>query len=300
MSYHLKMSGFYSGKGKGKRTVSDEENSVESKPSPDRDSEEEFLLKRAKYLSLQSDKVGEPSKNPVNSPQKEEFEMISYYTKQWKILSDKFNRLARDHNILQDKLYKRKINTSDSEKLKQFKEEIDLLRVERDKFKSILLNYGIDPSQQFYEDSDGDFSQFSGYSSDKSEDRPNKRIKFLDPNNNNKNLTGLFPIYNIVSHFTFILRFLSSIVSMVLLLVIHLNILPNFNFIFDISLVELIGFYLLVNLIKLMYKMYSTILTVYNSYLNKDYLIIYTNIVFSIIILLLYFGTNMDVYIFYI
>lgn len=82
MSYHLKMSGFYSGKGKGKRTVSDEENSVESKPSPDRDSEEEFLLKRAKYLSLQSDKVGEPSKNPVNSPQKEEFEMISYYTKQ--------------------------------------------------------------------------------------------------------------------------------------------------------------------------------------------------------------------------
>ena len=37
MSYHLKMSGVYSGKGKGKRTVSDEENSVESKPSPDRD-----------------------------------------------------------------------------------------------------------------------------------------------------------------------------------------------------------------------------------------------------------------------
>jgi hypothetical protein len=183
------------------------------------------------------------------------------------------------------------------------------LKVEISIVEKKLSQYGIDPSEQFnYKpDSDTDYSSYSSdtsmnnkdYSSDNSEARPKKRVKYLNPNN--RDMTLVFPIYNIVISSTYILRFLSAIASGVFLLLVHLNILPNLIVpLININLADLLSLYLTINLIKLMYKMYNTILMIYNCYLNKDYMIIYTNIVLSIIIILLCFTSYNDVSIFYI
>lgn len=316
LSYNSKRSGFYSGKGKGKRVESDEQQSVKSdeqqsvksKSSSDVDSEYDLQLKKAKALSLQKDKMGESAKNPENSAQKDDFDVISYYTQSWKTLKDLFRSKAREHNDLKAKLdLLTTKDKSDLDKLKNNLSEIDILKAEIAYIEQMLLPYGVDPSEQFHYGSkpntDSDSSYNSGISdkdsySDNSEVRPNKRRKFSDFNN--KDMTLVLPIYNILGHFTFILRFLSVIASTVLLLLIHLNLFPDFILIFNISLAEFLSLYFIVNFMKLMYKMYNTLIAVYNSYLNKDYMIIYTNLLFSIIIILLSFASNNDVSIFYI
>jgi hypothetical protein len=307
ISHNLLMSGFYSGK--GKKAVYNVEESVKSKSSSDNDSDNDLEIKKAIALSLQKDKIGESSKNIQGSPEKDEFEIISGYTQSWKTLTDRFQSVARKHNVLQEKLNKQTTkDESDLVKLSKGKEETNQLKAEISFVENKLSQYGIDPSEQFnYKpDSDSDYSSYSSdtslknkdYSSDNSEARPKKRVKYLNPN---RDMTLVFPIYNIVISSTYILRFLSAIASGVFLLLVHLNILPNLIVpLININLADLLSLYLTINLIKLMYKMYNTILMIYNSYLNKDYMIIYTNIVLSIIIILLCFTSYNDVSIFYI
>ncbi|RYE15658.1 MAG: hypothetical protein EOP34_02290 [Rickettsiales bacterium] len=64
-----------------------------------------------------------------------------------------------------------------------------------------------------------------------------------------------FPLGFILFNITPILRILSYIISAILLLVIHLNILPNLDLSFiKIDLSQLLFLYLIVSLTKLIYK----------------------------------------------
>jgi hypothetical protein len=96
-----------------------------------------------------------------------------------------------------------------------------------------------------------------------------------------------------------VLRIISCTVSAILVLIIHLNILPNLAIWFNIYLLQFLTIYLFLYLIKLMYKWYTTAINLYKHYLNKDYMAIYFNIYFSIVTLLLYFSNNSDICIFY-
>jgi hypothetical protein len=101
-------------------------------------------------------------------------------------------------------------------------------------------------------------------------------------------MTSVFPIFNIMS-FTFIIRFLSVMTSGVFLWLLHLDILPNLVVpLINISLVDLFSLYLVAKFIKLMYKMYSTVLIIYRSYLKGNYKVLYANLLFSIIAILWY------------
>jgi hypothetical protein len=65
-----------------------------------------------------------------------------------------------------------------------------------------------------------------------------------------------------------------------------------------IDLSQVLFLCLIVSLTKLIYKWYSVVITLYNHFLNKDYLIIYFNIYFFIVTILLYFSSNIDICIF--
>lgn len=196
-----------------------------------------------------------------------------------------------EHNILREKVNKQTtISKSDSDNLSKYLEETDKLKVKINNLEDKLYELGVDPSLQFGYKSESDSnSDYSSYSSDKSETRPTKRVKHLNPDNN-VDMTLLFPVFNVVIPFTFIIRFLSVMTSCTFLSLLYLNILPNLIVpLIGISLVDLLSLYFIVNLIKLMYKMYSTILIIHKSYLNGNYMVIYANFFFSMIMILWYF-----------
>ena len=290
---NTKMSGFYEGKGKGKLVVPNEEESEKRKSSSDLEDEDQddTELRRAIALSLQKDKKGQSSKNEDNYTDIDDFQVVSGYTQWWKILKDRFDTIAIKHNLLREKVNKQTtIDKQDTELLSQYLKETKELRGQISIIEDKLLKFGVDPQEQFGSGSPSDSdSNSSGYSTDTSEPRPTKRVKHLDPKNNT-DMVLVFPIFNFVVPFNFIIRFLSIILSWVFLLLVYLNILPNLMVpLIDISFIDLLSLYLIANLIKLVYKMYTTILILYNSYRNKDYVIIYANLFFSIIIILWYF-----------
>lgn len=199
------------------------------------------------------------------------------------------------HNVLREKVNKQATtDKSDLDKLTEYREETSILKVQISKVENKLIQLGVDPSQQsgYKSESESEsdrYSDSSSHSSDTSEARPNKRVKFFD-SKDNVNMNSVFPVFNLMC-FPLIIRVLSVIASGVFLLVLHLDILPDLMVpLINISLVDLLSLYLIVNLIKLMYKMYNTILIIYNSYLNGNYMVIYANLFFSIIIVLWYFS----------
>jgi hypothetical protein len=297
----LKMSGFYTGKGKGKNMNPVEEKVIKPEQnSSEADNDEQ--LRQAIALSLQKNKYGESSKTQLpidDTPVKDNtYEAIVGYTKIWKDLDDKFKNVANDHNELKMKLDKQtSINPSDLKKLEEHLDNSKKLRVQREVFEDKLSIYGVNPSEQFYELSNKDTdSDYSVYSSDNSESRPKKRVKHL--NSNQDFYSPLVFAISKVLNITFIMRVLSAVASAVFLLAIQLAIFPNFTLpIFDISITQLLTIYLTVNFARLLYKSYKTALTIYRLYLDKDYLIVYSNIYFSILIFLLYSCTN-DIYVF--
>jgi hypothetical protein len=301
ISHNLKLSGFYSNKGKGKQILTNEQETESSRSSSEIESGDDLELKKAIALSLQKNKTGESSMNKGGSPEKDDFDTISGYTQNWKNLFDRRKTVTKNHNILREKLNNDKtVDKSELETLNKAREEINKLNLEISVVEEKLKYYDIDPSEQFNTqpdsatDSDyssGSISPNKDSSSDYSETRPNKRVKYLNAKDNTDMTIG-FPIFNAVLSSTIIIRVLSIIVSGFFLVDVDLNILD------DLTL-YLLSLYLTYNLIKLMFKIYNTIIMLYKSQLNKDHMVIYANILFTIIMILLYFGSN-DVYVFYI
>ena len=292
----LRMSGFYSGKGKGKAIDVPEEEKSKSPTESEMDWEEEEKIRKATAYSLYPNKVGESSKSKVgteNTPvQPNFFQKLTNYTQDWKTSNDMFLKYSRLHNDLKMKLDKQTVKSEEDLKLlSQYFKKCNELKLQKNSLEKVLMQHGIDPSEQFGNSSSDLESSSSSYSSESSQDRSKKRVKYSNVDNN-LNFSLGFILFNI----TPILRILSYIISAILLLVIHLNILPNLDLCFiKIDLSQLLFLYLIVSLTKLIYKWYSVVITLYNHFLNKDYIIIYFNIYFSIVIILLYFSSNSDI-----
>jgi hypothetical protein len=328
ISSYIEMSNFYTGKGKGKASSEDYIDSQSESEKSDLDDSKD--INEAIWRSLQQDKVGESSKNIKENPgesykniwenrggessknirersssEGDDFEFVAGYTQMWKTLNSRFKTTAKMHNELhinlEDKTTK---NASDIKKLTDYKEETKILKAEMSLIEKKLSKFGINPSEQFNYESDtgSEYSSYYSdnssnkrdYNSDGSQGRSSKRVKY---SNNNDNLDFAVVFFSVGLNLT-LMNFLSFVVSAVLLLTLECNILPDLYMpLINIRLHELLSLYLVINLIKLTYKWYRTVTTIYNTYLNKEYVIIYFNIYLSIIILLLYLSRYNDVYV---
>jgi hypothetical protein len=297
LSDDLIMSGFYTGKGKGKAIDVPVEEKPKSPTESEMDWEEEERIKTATASSLIPNKVGESSKSKgykENSPEELDlYQKLANYTQDWKISNDMFFKFSRLHYDLKIKLDKQTVKSEEDLKLlTQYFNKCNELKLKKNRLEEVLMENGVDPSDQFSSRSSSySGSSSSPYSSDYSQKRDNKRVKYSNVDNN-LNFSLSFIVFNI----TPILRILSYIISPILLLVINFNILPNLDLCFiKIDLSQLLFLYLIVTLTKLIHKWYSVVITLYNHFLKKDYTIIYFNIYFSIVIILLYFSSNSDV-----
>jgi hypothetical protein len=304
LSFIVKTSGFYTGKGKGKAIDVSDEEKPESPPKSETDSEYEEDTRKAIALSLQ-EKKGESSKrswSKEDSPVGFDMDKLAIYIQDWKTSKDSFLAYAKLYNNLKIKLDKETVKSEkDLTVLSEYLKQSNEFKLQKDRIEKNLIEQGINPSEQFnLEDSSDKESNSSFYSSDKSQSSDNsqsrskKRIKYSNVHNNLDFPLG-FIGFNIIP----VLRILSFIVSAILVLIIPLNLLPNLDLCFKIDLRQLLSLYILVNLTKLMYKWYTTAINLYNHYLNKDYLTIYFNIYFSIVTVLLYFSSNSDICVFY-
>jgi len=297
-SDHFLMSGFYSGKGKGKAVDVPDEEKPKSPTEPKMDWEEEKPITKAITDSLKTNKVGESSKSKEGTGNSfVELDFSQKVTKyaEWKASKDMFLEHARLYNDLKIKLDKKTVNSEqDIKLLSYYLDTCNEFKLKKDSIEKVLMHNGIDPSVQDYDSSSDSDKSHSVYSSGSSPERKNKRVKY----SNVENTLG-FPLGFMLFNITPILRILSYITSAILLLVIHLNILPNLDLCFmKIDLSQVLFLCLIVSLTKLIYKWYSVVITLYNHFLNKDYLIIYFNIYFFIVTILLYFSSNIDICIF--
>ena len=300
----LKRSGFYTGKGKGKAIDVPEEEKQESPAKSGTDSEYEEDTRKAITLSLQESK-GESSKTRLSKEHSSvgfDIDRLSIYIQDWKTSDDTFLKYAKLYNNLKIKLDKQTVKSEkDVKLLSQYLNESNVFKVKRDRIEKTLIEQGINPSEQFSIKDNSDTESNSSFnssdktqSSDNSQSRSRKRVKYSNVNNNLD-----FPLVFISFNLIPVVRVLSFIVSAILVLIIHMNILPNLDMWFNIDLIQFLTLYLFLYLTKLMYKWYSTAINIYNHYLNKDYMVIYFNIYFSIATLLLFFSSNSDICIFY-
>ena len=158
---------------------------------------------------------------------------------------------ARLYNDLKIKLDKKTVNSEqDIKLLSYYLDTCNEFKLKKDSIEKVLMHNGIDPSVQDYDSSSDSDKSHSVYSSGSSPERKNKRVKY----SNVENTLG-FPLGFMLFNITPILRILSYITSAILLLVIHLNILPNLDLCFiKIDLSEVLFLYLIVSLTKLIYK----------------------------------------------
>lgn len=290
-SSRLKISGFYSGKGKGRAIDSPEEKKPSSSPEPNEDEQEE--IRKAIALSLNTGKKGESSKTRVeDSPVLDIFDQLNKWTESWKVYNDLFLQDAKLYNNLKMKLDKKTVKTEeDSKLLSERFEQIKMWKEKKLEMEEKLSKYDIDPSDQFKPVSSSDTE--SGYSSGSSyESRSRKRVKYSSEGSNSN-----FSLGFIGFNFTPILRTLSSFASVILLLVVHFNIFPDLDLSF-VNLSDLLFLFLIINITKLIYKWFSVVETLYNHYLSKDYITIYFNLYFFVVIILLCFSSNSGIYIF--
>ncbi|RYE14400.1 MAG: hypothetical protein EOP34_06650 [Rickettsiales bacterium] len=169
-----------------------------------------------------------------------------------------FLRTAKLYNNLKIRLDSQTVKSE--EDLKLLSEYLNLsneFKLKRNNLESKLIEHGINPSEQFNNEYGSDSeSNSSSYSSDKtqssnhSEARSNKRVKYSNVGQNSDFSLG-FIGFNLIP----MLRILSCLFSAIILLVIHLNILPNLDLCFiKVDLSQLLFLYLIVNLAKLIYK----------------------------------------------
>lgn len=209
---------------------------------------------------------------------------------------------SRVFNDLKMKQERESLTEKEEKLLSEYNIECNRLKSLRNDMEEKLLKHGIDPSIQYAKkpNSDGGssysfYSSNSSKSSNNSEPRSKKKVKYSDADNSTDFSLGLF-VLNIAP----ILRIVLSLFSAIFLLVLDFNILPEIElFSIHIKLSQLFFLYLIVKNIKLMRRAYSNIITLYYHYLNKDYMVIYFNIFYSIVTILLYLTSNSDIYILY-
>jgi hypothetical protein len=263
---NLRVSGHYTGKGKGKamakyeedgRSLSPQKEKRSLSPYYDTDSEDDEQTRKAIALSLQEDKIGESSKRKQydeNSPvQLETYDNLTNYTQQWKISNDMFLKNAKLYNSLKIKLDKQTVKSEQDVKLlSEYLKKSDEFKLKKNLFEKKLIENGIDPSYQFNNESSSDmdsnssYSSYNSKSSNNSEPRNHKRVKY-----DRSDFSLGFFSFNIGQ----ILRTFSCLFSAILLLVIHFNLLPNIDLCFiKIDISQLLFIYLVVNFFKLIHR----------------------------------------------
>jgi cytochrome c oxidase subunit 3 len=270
--------------------------SVGTKENSDNDLE----YKKALVLSLQEklDKSSKTSSKSAstneNSPvQYDLFKVLSEYTQDWKTYSENFSKNAKLFNELKINLDKKPVKTKEElSLLSEYRNKAEEFKLKRDIVENKLIQQGINPSEQFSPTNSEYSSTGSSYSSSNSEDR-RKRLKYSSDNDSHFSL-GIFVFNTIPS-----VPIISYIISAILFLLIGLDILPYFGIRLNLNLTELLFLCTIFNFSKLILRGYKTTIIIYNSYLNKDYMTIYFNLYFSIIIILLYLSNNIDIGIFY-
>ena len=290
----------YTGKGKGRAVDNPEQDNPCS--SVDEVTKELDLfyhkrLQEAKELSLKQFKAGESSKsgsygnNPLSkqdpykksvspSPQQDLYDDAGYLVKAWKKNRDLFRDNAKQHNILKTELAKRETTQQQTQMLEQYRKKANLLAMEKTELEKKLSILGINPQEQYlYDDSSSD-----------SENTSKKRFKnfghplFITPFRFNWILGLQLPSWLFTITFFFVISFLFSL---------------DLSFIM-IQLSQLVFIALIVHNIKLIYKGYSVLTRLWIDYVNKEYMTLYFNLYFTIVLLLLEFSSNCDISIFYI
>ena len=299
----LYASGFSGDKGKGKAVDSDEQitdkNTTDEPYSDESDSEYQRAIARAKNESLGLFKKGESSSQGFKLQEEKDTNMdISTL----KLLKDEALKKAKEHNKFKMQFDKENVPDDIKEDiLKPMKQEYDYIQVSINKIQNRLYDKGIDPDlyteQPSYSSSEGSYSDTDEYSSVE-EEKQIKRVKFSD-NNEGKP----FFILPITLNFKYIFSPGFNVFFVVFagltLYMIDISFIPNFIIAFNINLTQLITLYLFIHLLRLIYKYYNTAFKLYYSYLNKDYLVIYSNICFTTILVITYFSPNIDTGIFY-
>jgi len=281
-------------KGKGRAKFSPEVEKIPS-PSPyyDSDSDYEKNIRLALDASLKPPKIGEPSSSKV--PQKETYLESTYNHSEveakvqlYKYFKDEFLRYSRLHFNLKIKLVKEP-TTKEKDSLFYYWEKANFFKEKKTAVEQELLKQGINPSAQFNSDSSSPRGSSPEYESESSQDRSKKRVKYSNDKNIDSSLG--FILFNI----TPVLRLLSCVFSAIFF--VMCLILPDLDLsFFKIDLSQLLFTYLMFTVTKLIYKSYRVLASLYNHFLNKDYIIIYFNVYFSIVTILLCFSENSGIF----
>jgi hypothetical protein len=279
-------------KGKGRAKSSPEVEKIPS-PYPETDSEDERNIRRALEASLKPPKIGEPSTSKVT--QKETSPESTYNhsdaeakVQLYKDCNDEFLRYSRLHFNLKISLVKEP-TTKEKDSLCYYLEKANYFKQKKTTVEQELMKQGIEPSAQFSSKSSSLRGSSSEYESESSQDRSKKRVKYSNDKNIDSSLG--FILFNI----TPVLRLLSCVFSAIFFLMCL--ILPDLDLSFvKIDLSQLLFTYLMFSVTKLIYKSYRVATTLYNHFLNKDYMIIYFNVYFSIVTILLCFSENSGIF----
>lgn len=296
----LLISGVLGSKGKERATDPEEEPSKESSKdieAEEEDSYDKYLqeIARAKWESAKQFKYGESSKDGAKLGESN----IDRDIDRVKSLTAESTVSAAEFNTLKMQLDKQGAREDIKEDiLSPFMERHLSIIEEIATIKKDLSSKGIDlkDSPKIYEWSDHS-SDYSGYESDSEESRKDKRVKY---SNNDGEPFFVLPITVNLPFFAIpIFNILFVVISGLILYLIELGIIYNITLPFSITLTQLVTLYIYINFIMLIHRYYTNFFKLYNNYLNKNYLSLYSNIYFTTILLMFYFSTNIDTGIFY-
>ena len=293
------------GKGKGKAKEVTPPQSPKNSDKSDPDSDYERQLQWAKRESLRVSKRGESSKHNQNIQPEYSTETIREINT-WNLLNKQAKSIAVKFNTQKIKLDNKNIPEDEKETVLKpirlehtcIKKHLDTLEKKLNN-KNVNWNIYIEPiSSPSNYSSSPDNSSY--YDSSDEKDRRVKRVKFSDENKKlfiapfgTSFLHVLSPIFNI----------LFLIISCFILCLIESGVLDTLFIHFNLSMdvTQWIFFGLCINSCMLVHRHSRKVLKLYDCYLNKDFFVIYTNIYFTILLLIYYLSVNMHlgVYIFF-
>jgi hypothetical protein len=266
------------------------------------DSEYERAIDRAKKESMLN-KKGESSAQAESASQGSKFQS-EYQIKRdmlnLKLLEDKALQKAIQHNEFKMQLDRDNVeNEVKLARLKPIKEEHDCIKYNINKIKQRLLDKGVNPdlykekSTQFT--SNSSYTDSEGYSSVE-EQKPVKRVKLAG--NEDTKTFFMLPFTGSFSWvFSPALNLLFVFISVLFLYLMDFTGLDNL--VIPFNLVQIMTLCLLLNSVMLVHKLYNIVIKLYNSYLNKDYFILYTNIYFTGVLFIYYLNIHSSIEIFY-
>jgi hypothetical protein len=158
--------------------------------------------------------------------------------------------------MLKIKAEKNPLSEKENKLLSDIKNDCNELKLKKNRLEELLLEQGINPAEQYPNNTSSDESSseggsnYSSSSNESSNSRANKRVKYSDSGNNVDFSLGLI-VFNIVP----VLRMLLTLFSVIFLLVLDFNLLPKIDLVFiNIELLQVLFLLLIVNITKLIYR----------------------------------------------